>query len=540
MKVMVIEDEPIVTKGLSVVIPWEKYGFEWLPPAENGRKALEQMACTLPNLIIVDCQMPTMGGLELLAEIRNRKWAMKSIILSGHDEFDYVRQALQLGASDYLLKPPDTDKLLDVLVKIKAEWEEDNKRNRQLQENMPLIRDRFLRTLLEGARLNEKLFKEKTAYLKVPLTLQPFRIVLLQIEQDPELLRDYNYEDQQLMNFAIQNITEETLQRWGNKCFFPEISGQFVIIINMTFSMEELRRDLQLLVVNIRETLKYFVTVGVAAHNEQLGLEGKMAYEQAKTALAYKYYTGPNEVIFIDDVDWEMSKGKKNDGSEPQMTETSSAEDISTAYVRLRMALKIGNLQELEGWMQSFFNDLQEKELTIPLTKTESLQVMISGASVISDLHPKLKLNHLLTAEQIQLVLSAATMEELSQICKTFLRNLLHLTVDLRKSGRNNVVEAAKAILETKYASNLSLETIAKEVFVSPVYLSFLFKQVEGVNLTDYVTHVRMDKAKELLLSSNLKTYEIANRVGYQDEKYFSRLFKKRIGMTPTEFRQQD
>lgn len=540
MKVMVIEDEPIVTKGLSVVIPWEKYGFEWLPPAENGRKALEQMACTLPNLIIVDCQMPTMGGLELLAEIRNRKWAMKSIILSGHDEFDYVRQALQLGASDYLLKPPDTDMLLDVLVKIKAEWEEDNKRNRQLQENMPLIRDRFLRTLLEGARLNEKLFKEKTAYLKVPLTLQPFRIVLLQIEQDPELLRDYNYEDQQLMNFAIQNITEETLQRWGNKCFFPELSGQFVIIINMTFSMEELRRDLQLLVVNIRETLKYFVTVGVAAHNEQLGLEGKMAYEQAKTALAYKYYTGPNEVIFIDDVDWEMSKGKKNDGCEPQMTETSSAEDISTAYVRLRMALKIGNLQELEGWMQSFFNDMQEKELTIPLTKTESLQVMISGASVISDLHPKLKLNHLLTAEQIQLVLSAATMEELSQICKTFLRNLLHLTVDLRKSGRNNVVEAAKAILETKYASNLSLETIAKEVFVSPVYLSFLFKQVEGVNLTDYVTHVRMDKAKELLLSSNLKTYEIANRVGYQDEKYFSRLFKKRIGMTPTEFRQQD
>ncbi|MGO4495240.1 response regulator [Paenibacillus sp. 2RAB27] len=539
MKVMVIDDEAIVIKGLSMLIPWGEYGFEWLPPAENGRKALEQMACLMPHLIIVDCQMPIMGGVELLTEIRNRKWSMKSIILSGHDEFDYVRQALQLGASDYLLKPPDTDMMLEVLIKIKKEWEEENQRNHQLQENMPLIRDRFLRSLLEGARLNEKLFREKTAYLKVPLTVEPFRIVLLQIEQDPETLRNYNYEDQQLMNFAIQNITEETLQRWENKCIFLKKSGQFVMIINMSFAMEELRRDLQHLVINIKQTLKYFVTVGISAHNEQLVLEGKMAYEQAQMALEYKYYTGPNEVIFIDDLDWEMSKSKrKNDGRESLITEASTAEEISTAYERLRMALKIGNLQELEDWMHSFFNELQEKEITIPLTKTESLQAMIYSASVISELHPKMQLDHLLTAEQIQYVVAAATLQELSQICKTFLRHLLKLTVDLRKSGKNNVVEAAKTMLETKYASNLSLDTIAKEVFVSPVYLSFLFKQVEGINLTDYVTQVRMDKAKELLLGSNLKTYEIANQVGYQDEKYFSRLFKKKIGMTPTEFRQ--
>ncbi|MGG1555581.1 helix-turn-helix domain-containing protein [Paenibacillus ferrarius] len=539
MKVMVIDDEAIVIKGLRMIIPWEEYGFEWLPPAENGRMALEQMACTMPNLIIVDCQMPVMGGVELLTEIRNREWAMKSVILSGHDEFDYVRQALQLGASDYLLKPPDTDMLLEVLIKIKKEWEEENQRYRQLQENMPLIRDRFLRSLLEGARLPEKLFMEKTAYLNVPLTLEPFRIVLLQIEQDPEMLRDFNYEDQQLMNFAIQNIAEETLQQWEQKCIFLETSGQFVLIMHMTSSLEELRRDLRQLVMNIKQTLKYFVTVGVSAHNGQLLLEGKMAYEQAKMALEYKYYTGPNEVIFIDDVDWEVSKSrKKSDGQGSLITEAPAAEDLSTAYERLRMALKIGNLQELEDWMQSFFTELQEKEIAIPLTKTESLQAMIYGANVISELHPKMQLDQLLTAEQIQCVVAAATLQELSQICKSFLRYLLHLTVELRKSGRNNVVENVKAMLETQFASNLSLDIIAKEVFVSPVYLSFLFKQVEGINLTDYITQVRMDKAKQLLLGSNLKTYEIANRVGYQDEKYFSRLFKKRIGMTPTEFRQ--
>jgi two-component system response regulator YesN len=100
------------------------------------------------------------------------------------------------------------------------------------------------------------------------------------------------------------------------------------------------------------------------------------------------------------------------------------------------------------------------------------------------------------------------------------------------------VVESAKAYIRANFYKNLTLDKIANEVYVSPVYLSFLFKQVESVNLTDYIAEVRLDKAKELLVSTNYKTYEIAKQVGYQDEKYFSRLFKKKTGLTPSEFRQ--
>ena len=113
------------------------------------------------------------------------------------------------------------------------------------------------------------------------------------------------------------------------------------------------------------------------------------------------------------------------------------------------------------------------------------------------------------------------------------------MTGELRKSGNNAIVEKTKAFIHANYNRNLTLDIIAKEVYVSPVYLSFLFKHVESVNLTDYIAQVRIEQAKRLLRSTTRKTYEIARMVGYQDEKYFSRLFKKKVGLTPTEYRSQ-
>ncbi|TDF97960.1 helix-turn-helix transcriptional regulator [Paenibacillus piri] len=134
---------------------------------------------------------------------------------------------------------------------------------------------------------------------------------------------------------------------------------------------------------------------------------------------------------------------------------------------------------------------------------------------------------------------SVSTLEELGGIIGAYLFHLLSVTRELRNSGNNAVVEKTKDFIHSHYSRNITLDMIAKEVFVSSVYLSFLFKQVESINLTDYLTHVRMEQAKRLLQTTALKTYEIAGQVGYHDEKYFSRIFKKKFGLTPTEYRNQ-
>ncbi|NOU91704.1 response regulator [Paenibacillus sp. LMG 31456] len=533
MKIMVIDDEPIVSRGLRALVRWEDHGFEWLPPAENGEEALELMQHNLPDMILLDCKMPHMNGIELLTEVNRRKWPVKSIFLSGHNEFQYAQQAIQLGASDYLLKPPNMDELLNVVLRVKKEREDEQRLGQQLKENLPLIRDRFLRGLLEGARMNKAIFEEKTSYLKLPIVQAPFVLGIIQVEEDPEHAKLYSYEDQQLINFAILNIAEETLNRWEKKCLFHESGLRFVFIGNIQREEEAalLRGDFTQLIENLRLTLKYHATIGLSPLNEDMLHDGKRAFNQAKTALEYRYYTGPNEVIALEDLEWERDADAHS--SKPKEAAAPFEDE------RLFMALKVGNVSELIQWINNFLIYLKETDFPVQTTKTLSLQSMISASLVLTGLHPKLQMDQLLTTEDIQAIMTVTSLDELGLLLRFFLEKLIHTTIELRKTGKNIVVEHAKQYIEGHFHENITLDSIAKTVYVSPVYLSFLFKQVEAINLTEYLTEVRLEAAKKLLTSSSLRTYEIANQVGYQDEKYFSRIFKKKLGLSPTEYRNQ-
>ncbi|MCU6709829.1 response regulator [Paenibacillus sp. J5C_2022] len=529
MKIMVIDDEPIVTKALRKLIPWEEHGFEWLPSAENGCDALDKIQACRPDLIVVDCQMPLMNGLELLEEINRLHLPIKSLILSGHDEFAYAQQAIKLGASDYLLKPPDIDLLLRLALKIKQEWEEEQRLKKQLGEQLPLIRYRFLQSLLEGAGISEQQFCEKTAYLNIPLKPGPYMIGVMEIAENPDYPRQYGYEDQQLMNFAVLNVAEETLSAHPGKYLFHETGSRFIMIVNVsgsTAGKEQLMATFHRLVSNLQETLHYDATIGVSGSGDSLNRDARACLEGAITALEYQYYTGPNEVIAVDDLEWERASsvhGKKV-----------SAYPVDES---LRKALKIGNPVQLNRWMEDFKSHLIERDYPVQVTKSVTLQAMASAAQALCEIHPRLSTDELLDPARIERFLTAASIEQLGKEIESYLGELAQLTVSLRKSGKNAVVEKTKCYIQKHYKEHITLETAARQVFLTPVYLSFLFKQVEGVNLSDYVTDVRMRQAKKLLSGTTMRTYEVAAQTGYTDEKYFSRLFKKRFGLTPTEFR---
>jgi len=176
MRVMVIDDEPIVCKALRQLIPWKEYGFEWVGTAENGEEALEQIAKLYPDLILVDCKMPIMDGLELLEEIKKHSIHVKAVILSGYNEFMYAQQAITLGASDYLLKPPDLKKLLEVINRVKKEWETETRIKHQLKEHFPVMRERLLFGLLNGAHITLEHFIEKSGLSEAAAQKWPVHI----------------------------------------------------------------------------------------------------------------------------------------------------------------------------------------------------------------------------------------------------------------------------------------------------------------------------------------------------------------------------
>jgi two-component system response regulator YesN len=527
MKIMVIDDEPIVPQALRALIPWEEHGFTWMPPADNGDEALELIERDQPDLLLLDCRMPGKTGLELLQEIHARELPVKSVILSGHDEFTYAQQALKLGALDYLLKPPDLDQLLNVVLSIQQQWKEEQKLKSQLKDHLPLIRFRFLTSLLEGACFNDDLFVEKTEFLHIPLRIGPVYLAIIELDDDPDFPKNYSYEDQQLMNFAVMNIAEETLAAWPDKFLICPEHNRFILQVNVTPSQKaQYREDLCRLVSNLREALHYTVMIGVSMQGMSLNTEGKYLNQSARTALEYKYYTGPNQVVFVEDLEWEntVSPNLKFPATTP----------VDEA---LQLALKVGNPDQLTRWLEDFIQHLKSRDYPVQVTKSIALQHMVAAADSLMGMHPKLALDELLPAGQITKFFETSTLEQLVEEMQRYLDVLLRRTLDFRKVGKNAIVEKTKRFIEDNFREYVTLETAAQAVYLSPVYLSFLFKQVQGINLSDYLTEIRISEARRLLAETSLKTYEVALRSGYQDEKYFCRLFKKRTGLTPTEYR---
>ena len=245
--------------------------------------------------------------------------------------------------------------------------------------------------------------------------------------------------------------------------------------------------------------------------------------------MEYKYYTGPNEVVFVEDLEWEnvIAPNLKHLTSTP----------VDEA---LQLALKIGNPEQLTRWLDDFIQHLKSSDYPVQVTKSIALQHMVAAADSLAAMHPKLALDELLPAGQITMFFETSTLEQLAEEMRRYLDALLWRTLDLRKVGKNAIVEKTKRFIEENFREHITLETAAQEVYLSPVYLSFLFKQVEGVNLSDYLTNIRLAEARRLLAETSLRTYEVALHSGYQDEKYFCRLFKKRTGLTPTEYRNRE
>ncbi len=525
MKVMVIDDEPIVARGLEALIPWEQHGLKWLPPASDGLEALEKIEELRPDLLLLDCKMPRMTGLELLAELKKRQLPHRAIILSGHDEFDFARQALQLGALDYVLKPPDIEQLLSTVLRIKGEWEQEQ---RQPWEQQQAARERLVCSLLTGTKISGVQLKSKLEELQISLRPAPFYVILAEAIQDNSKAKDYLYEDRRLMNYAVTNIAEETCSAWNPVCIVQdETIPRFALLLNAGDDEAGFQQCLKQLIQNIHITLGISVTIGISSIAVNLLTDGPLALAQAATALEGQYYTGPNtffdysERLHANEADMRLLPGWTGEEQ------------------RLEQALRSGDYSALESWLSDFFTALVGQNMPVSMTRSLTLQAMLLGANTLSELHPSLKPQELLTASQVEAVWVAATLQKLQQVARTYFQELLDHTVRLRHSGKNNIVETVKEYISSRFADAISLEMLAKEVFVSPVYLSSLFKQVEGMNISDYLTLIRLDKAKDLLRHSSVKTYEIARMVGYQDDKYFSRLFKKRVGMTPSEFRNQ-
>ncbi|SFT28115.1 response regulator [Paenibacillus sp. BC26] len=532
-KVIIVDDEAVVRVGLKNTINWNEHGFELIGDYANGREAWDAVEQHKPDLVISDISMPFMDGLELAGLISTQYPYIKIIILTGFDEFEYAQQAIRLKVSDFILKPITANEIRALLNRVKKEMDEETKHREdlgrlksQLNQSLPLLKERFLERLV-AVGLNHEEITERFSYFGIPAPLPLHVVLIVDIDDfgDREL---HSYEhDVEFLRFAAFDIFKETLEREGVMLFRTReermvaiISGQDdeSLLYEQVYSLAEQVRH------HIEKYLKFTVTIGIGracAHLEQL----PESYKSALSVLDYRFLLGKNRVLSILDME-----GKPSIPLPPQL-------DWDR---KLASAVKRGAAQEAFQLIEDGVAELKSSLAPIEACFLQMQKVVLSLMNSIQELvahDPEASFDRQM---RLMDVYGLKTLDEVEIWLKDVVRSVMSTIADNRSHLTNMQIHRAVEYIETNYANDkMSLQDICRHVLMSTSYFSLVFKQHTGETYIEYLTGVRIARAKELLHNTTMKFYEIAEQVGYKDPNYFSILFKKHTGITPKDFREK-
>lgn len=523
IKLLIVEDEEPIREGLRNLLDWKKYGLELCGTATNGVEGLDMIRRESPGLVIADIRMPYMDGLEMIRRAREQKFDFEAILLSGYSDFEYARQGLSLGIRDYLLKPCRPQELEASVLKVINQLKGKHAKEGQ-DYNMLYAKQRALSGWCHysGKPLEDR--KKTMAELRMNLAYESIQAGIARLELHTAKTC-YSSGDRELIVYAAENILAEILSEvyvTGLETFRLENSVVWVGNCNHVsdLRLEEALRKAQ---HNIRLYLKLETSIGIGERQPSIE-ELQRSYEQANKALESCFYQGIGGIY--------RYRENKPSGRRKTLWNDDTLTNLEREIMN---CLKNGEyakaLDGVEQWLECvrlaapFRRDELHLKATALIVELKSITQQLP---VRSFPWKDTMVNWTEQLPQLQ------TFDELSTILKKIVQNIVEALK--KETVLHRTVQAALDIIKARYATNLTLESVARETFVSPSYLSTLFKQELGVNFLDYLHQYRIEQAKPLL-AQNLKVFAVAKLVGYQDEKHFSTTFKKWTGLTPKQYR---
>ncbi len=529
-KIMIVDDEEEVRKAIVNKMDWESLGFEVAADAENGIEALEKAETLDLDVILTDIKMPFMDGLELGRVLQEKHSPIKLILFSGFDEFEYAKEAIRLNVMEYVLKPVNAEELAQVLTRVKGELDTMIAENRSLErlkksyeEMLPVIRERFLTDFVRGLS-DEEDVEGHLEELAIPGREKAFHLAAVaRVGQLPE--GEQSAKEREMLRISVGKFLEEQLL----SDFVPVI-WTYKTYLTMIVSMDEAREAaglLDLLEGACRKCQRIFgvsLTVGLGGAGE--GYEKVPgSYREALAALEYRAILGSGRVICYRDVDDSVSAPVCFGSEEAAL---------------LTQAATFGGGEE-EPVKKAVETILEKAEAADALARNDQLY-MIGLLNTVAQIVEK----YGLSMEQavgrggnyLELITAFQSTEELSGWLFETCMNLSRGIEEKRTATTRNLVDEAREYIEKNYADpELSVDKLCRQIHLSPSYFSTIFKQETGSSYVNYLTEVRLQKAAALLQTTEDKTYLIASKVGYPEANYFSYVFKKRFGVSPTRYR---
>lgn len=503
MRIVIIEDEIRIREGLSRLLKKLDTKYEIAGEAENGEEGLALIRRVMPELIITDIRMPVMDGLEMLTKLQEEGFRAKVIVLSAYSEFEYARQAMRMGVKEYLLKPVVLGDITEALHRIEEEMRQEKELSRDVFGSAEQIFGGILSGTLDADEAMEERLQEHFG-IRCGTRYQGICVYL-----------GKSYE--KTGGAARKELEQLLAQRKGTGyfCVGLDRDAALVILIYRDDSAGELERWVQYWLLQSRSR-KLRGAVGFICDLALGELKGGIA-----TLMAH--------------MEWNISLGDDVMICYPKITKLQTSPCIYPLLMenQMRLAVCAGQKEKVKDSMLAFYGYFSGGKVYSPREIKECYvrffwALMNTGKEVGMLEYEKLEQQKLL--EQIMGAKTAGELEAVGEF-------LLDQLADDGEEVMHLTVKRAQSLIQEFYQNGITLEEIAAKLNITPEYLGTRFHQEVGVNFSAYIRNFRITKAKELLIGTSLKLYEIAEKVGYSDAKYFSRVFKETTGQLPADYR---
>lgn len=528
--VLLVDDEEDVIRIIMKKLDWESMGLVIIGHAANGVEALEMAEELSPDIVMTDIKMPYMDGLTLCKKLKELSRTIRVIIFSGFDEFEYAKEAIKMEAAEYLLKPVNAVELKEVFERVKNDLDRelDEKRNTDklrayYMESLPVLQESFYMALLEGRIAPEQIGRYMDSY-QVQLQGPYYVVAVLHISQ--QSLEEESRMDPFLQAVSVRKFAEEQVEdRWRSRVV---IYLGDIIMISQMHSREEMleyTNEMDRLCRMAKKVCNARITAGIGYlcdNLEQLPL----SYQGAKQAVSYRVLYGNTRAISISEV-------------EPAEHVELNWEDVYSTYIQQIMKkVRVGEQDGLEKAISQFTEWLSGEQISMQKYRIVMMELVAELFRFTASHNPNPENVFGGNGDVYSQVLQMESAEVLDRWLRRVCTNLQNAVMNERQDSTKFFVKNAEEYVKEHFADqDLGVDEVCRKLNVSAAYFSTIFKKETGKTFVRYLTDYRMEKAVNMLMTGNEKTYVIAEKVGYAEPNYFSYVFKKQFGMSPSKYK---
>ncbi|GMQ63121.1 response regulator transcription factor [Vallitalea maricola] len=532
-KLLIVEDEHIVRLALSSMINWEANNIKIVAEVTNGKEALDILQSTNIDIVITDINMSVMNGLKLLKAMNDIGYSGTSIVLSAYNDYDYIRQAFKLGASDYILKANmEPDNVLALVKSVLEKNKVTNKRKGNAAELDENLHERDYGLLLkiiaeDSYRVDEQLIRKM--YDKLGFSGEYDCSVLL-VDDYSTIIEKYGSDGIYEFSKHVMDSIKFQLKKQGIGYGVSITPEKYMILTNIKLASETAKRKkLELIINRIQQSLMMYLdistTVGVANHGRTFINLHEM-FSKANQLADLRYIYGKGKILYQENADFiKQVDGESIIGKEDSLIESIAELNIHKVDYELDLLLN-----KISTYKNNSYKDLISYYLELIMT------IIINCSKL--DNNTKNIFEH--STNFYDIISKFETKEEVHLWIKNFVKNIMAYMANNRHISKNSQIKNAKDYMRNKFSMNISLSTVAEYVELSENYLSKLFVSETGETFIQCLTRYRIEEATKLLSNTNMKINKVAIKVGYENVEHFSRVFKKNIGISPKEYQKKE